>query len=58
MMTFNLTGWPCDTVRVGTSSAGLLLGVQITARPWREDVVLALLQQIESVSGGWQPPSP
>ena len=56
LMTFNLTGWPCGTVRVGTSPEGLPLGVQIAARPWREDVVLALLQRLETVSGGWQPP--
>ena len=56
LMTYNLTGWPCGTVRVGTSSEGLPLGVQIAARPWREDVVLALLQHLETARGGWQQP--
>ena len=34
----NLTGWPGAVVRCGTSPEGLPIGVQIVARPWREDV--------------------
>ena len=56
LMTFNLTGWPCGTVRAGTAAEGLPLGVQIAAAPWREDIVLAILKQLERVHGGWQPP--
>ncbi|HEY9204975.1 MAG TPA: amidase [Candidatus Methanoperedens sp.] len=56
-MTYNLTGWPAAVVRAGTSSEGLPIGVQIVARPWREDVALAVAQYIEKVLGGWQPPS-
>ena len=40
---FNLTGWPCGTVRAGTSEEGLPLGIQVAADAWREDVVLGLL---------------
>jgi amidase len=44
---YNLTGWPAAVVRAGTSSQGLPLGVQVIGRPWREDVVLALVGAIE-----------
>lgn len=54
---FNLTGWPCGTVRTGTSKEGLPLGIQVAANPWREDVVLAILELLEAEHGGWQPPS-
>ena len=54
---YNLTGWPTATVRVGTSPEGLPLGVQIAARPWREDVALALVQHIEKTFGGWKMPT-
>ena len=40
-MTYNLTGWPAAVVRAGSSPDGLPIGVQIVARPWREDVALA-----------------
>jgi Asp-tRNA(Asn)/Glu-tRNA(Gln) amidotransferase A subunit family amidase len=56
-MTYNLTGWPAAVVRGGTSPEGLPIGVQVVARPWRDDVALAVVQHIEKVQGGWQPPS-
>jgi amidase len=52
---FNTTGWPVAVVRAG-SSDGLPIGVQLVARPWREDVSLALAQIVESALGGWQKP--
>lgn len=55
-MTYNLTGWPVAVVRAGTSAEGLPIGVQIAARPWREDVALAVAQCIETVLGGYRPP--
>lgn len=55
-MTYNLTGWPAAVVRAGTSPEGLPIGVQVVARPWRDDVALAVVQHIEKVLGGWQPP--
>lgn len=54
--TYNLAGWPAAVVRSGTSPEGLPIGVQVVARPWREDVALAVAQQIETALGGWQPP--
>jgi amidase len=54
----NLTGWPTATVRIGTSPEGLPIGVQVAARPWREDVALALVAHLEHTFGGWKmPPS-
>lgn len=53
----NLTGWPSATVRVGTSPEGLPIGVQVAARPWREDVALALVRHLEERFGGWVAPA-
>ena len=50
---FNTTGWPGAVVRAGTSSEGLPIGVQIMARPWREDVAVALAAVVESALGGY-----
>jgi amidase len=55
-MTYNLTRWPAAVVRAGTSPEGLPIGVQVVARPWRDDVALAMALHIEKVLGGWQPP--
>ena len=54
---YNMTGWPGVVVRGGTSDDGLPIGVQVVARPWREDVALALAQSLESALGGWQKPA-
>ncbi len=53
---YSLTGWPCVVVRAGTSPEGMPIGVQVVARPWREDVALAVAHAIEGAFGGWQPP--
>jgi amidase len=53
-MTSNLTGWPAAVVRGGTAQNGLPVGVQIVARPWREDVALAVAQVLQEALGGWQ----
>jgi len=55
--TYNLTGWPGAVVRGGTSPEGLPIGVHIVARPWREDVALAVAQYLETTFGGWEAPS-
>ena len=57
-MTYNLTGWPAAVVRAGSTRGGLPIGVQIVARPWREDVALAVAARIEKSLGGYQPPPP
>jgi amidase len=53
---YSLTGYPCAVVRAGTSPEGLPIGVQVVARPWRDDVALAVAQRIETALGGWQRP--
>jgi amidase len=55
-MTYNLTGWPAAVVRAGRSPEGLPIGVQIVARPWREDVALAVAAKIEKALGGFERP--
>jgi amidase len=55
-ITYNLTGWPGVVVRAGTSPEGFPIGVQVVARPWREDAALAVAQHIETALGGWQRP--
>jgi amidase len=53
----SLTGWPAATVRCGTSPEGLPIGVQLVARPWRDDVALAAALALERAFGGWAPPT-
>ena len=55
-MMHNLSGWPAGVVRAGQSKEGLPIGIQLAAKPWREDIVLAALRQIERITGGWQAP--
>jgi amidase len=55
-MSYNLTGWPAAVVRAGTSAAGLPIGVQLVAAPWREDVALAAALVVERELGGWRAP--
>ncbi len=55
---FNSTGWPSVVVRTGTSADGKLpIGVQVIAKPWREDICLAVASYLESKSGGWKKPN-
>ena len=55
-MAYNFTGWPAAVVCAGSSPEGLPIGIQIVSRPWREDIVLAVAQHIETALGGWQRP--
>lgn len=53
---YSLTGYPAAVVRGGTSAEGLPIGVQVVARPWRDDVALGVAHILEQTLGGWQPP--
>jgi amidase len=53
-MAYNLAGLPAVVVRCGESSAGLPIAVQIVAKPWREDVALAIAARLEQALGGWK----
>jgi Asp-tRNA(Asn)/Glu-tRNA(Gln) amidotransferase A subunit family amidase len=55
---FNLLGTPAAVIPVGRSPEGLPIGVQISARPWEEEVVLAIAEVIEKECGGWRAPPP
>ncbi len=57
MSVFNITGWPVTVVRAGESAEGMPIGVQLVARPWRDDVSLALAGVVESALGGWKRPA-
>src|SRR6266478_396660 len=52
----NLTGFPGASVPIGLSSEGLPIGVQIIARPFEDELVLAIAQVIEQARGPWQAP--
>ena len=52
---FSLTGWPCVVTRCGWDGQ-LPIGVQIVARPWREDIALRVAAQVEAAIGGWRMP--
>lgn len=54
-LAYSLTGYPAVVVRTGTTVDGLPVGVQVVARPWREDVALAVAAFLEQRFGGWQP---
>ena len=45
---FNLLGMPAASVPWGRSVEGLPIGVQISARPWEEELVLAIAEVLEA----------
>jgi len=54
-MAHNLTGWPVVVVRCGTSPEGLPIGLQVVAKPWRDEIALAVAKELESLLGAWAP---
>jgi amidase len=54
--TDNLLGWPVAVMRCAASPEGLPIGLQIVARPWREDVALAIARFVEHTFRGWREP--
>ena len=54
---YSLTGWPAATVRAGTSAEGLPIGVQLVARPGRDDVALGAARAVEAALGGYRAPA-
>src|SRR5580698_4643024 len=53
---FNLLGTPAVAVPFGRSNQGLPIGVQIVARPWQEEIVLAVAAELEAQRGLLQRP--
>lgn len=54
---FSLIGWPCGVVRGGATAEGVPIGVQIAARPLRDEIALAAMRRVETALNGWQAPS-
>jgi Asp-tRNA(Asn)/Glu-tRNA(Gln) amidotransferase A subunit family amidase len=53
---FNLLGMPAVSVPISQSSEGLPIGVQISARPWQEELVLSIAEILEKECGAWRHP--
>jgi amidase len=54
---FNLLGMPAASVPVASSSEGLPIGVQVVAKPWEEEQVLAISEVIEKECGAVRNPN-
>jgi Asp-tRNA(Asn)/Glu-tRNA(Gln) amidotransferase A subunit family amidase len=53
---FNVLAGPATVVPVGKSLEGLPIGVQIAARPWQDETVLAIAQILDQNFGYHPPP--
>jgi len=56
-LAFNLAGWPGAVIRGGTGEGGLPIGIQILARPFREDHCLAVAGWLEQKLGEFPRPA-
>ena len=52
----NLVGFPGVSVPMSMSPEGLPIGVQIIGRPYEDELVLAVAEQLEAARGPWQAP--
>ncbi len=52
----NLAGFPGVSIPMGQSPEGLPIGVQLIGRPFEDELVLAVAEQLEAARGAWQPP--
>jgi len=52
-----LAGWPGAVIRGGTGEGGLTIGIQILARPFREDHCLAVAGWLEQKLGEFPRPA-
>jgi amidase len=52
----NDPGWPTVIVPATWTEDDLPIGVQIVARPWKEEVALKAAAYVEQVLGGWKAP--
>ena len=49
---WSLVGYPVAVARCGTSAGGMPIGVQLIARPWRDDVAIAAAMAVEEAGLG------
>ena len=59
---FNLLGMPAVVVPMSMAptdgaSEGLPVGVQLSAMPWQEELLLSVAADLERERGEWHPPS-
>jgi len=54
---FNLLGMPAVSVPISSSSEGLPIGVQLAARPWKEELVLSVAGVLEREAGVFKSPA-
>jgi amidase len=52
----NLAGFPGLSLPFGRSPEGLPINIQLIARPWEEELLLAVAESVEQARGPWQPP--
>lgn len=53
---YSLVNWPVAVVPVGRSAEGLPIGIQVIAKPWRDDVALQVASHLERLLGEQAPP--
>ena len=52
----NLAGLPGLSLPFGRSPEGLPINIQLIARPYEEELLLAVAESLEQARGPWQPP--
>jgi Asp-tRNA(Asn)/Glu-tRNA(Gln) amidotransferase A subunit family amidase len=52
----NLAGFPGVTLPIGKSADGLPIGVQLIGRPYEDELVLSVAEQLEEARGPWCAP--
>jgi Asp-tRNA(Asn)/Glu-tRNA(Gln) amidotransferase A subunit family amidase len=52
----NVSGFPGLSLPMGQSPEGLPINIQLIARPYEEELLLAVAAQLEQARGPWQPP--
>lgn len=55
-MPLSLTGNPVVVIPIGQSKEGLPIGVQVVGNRWKDMELLAIAQQINQATGGFQKP--
>jgi amidase len=56
LLPFNVTGHPAVVIPIGQTQAGLLIGIQIVGKRWREMELLSIAQEIDNIIGDLRHP--